>query len=489
MTAFITLLYFAAIISVSIWAGRLEKSMKGFFVTSGRAGSIMLAFGVSGSWLSASGLLGGGAFAYKYGYPSLIQHSFVFIGVTIAWVLIAKRVRQLSAEHGFITMADFFEWRYPSPYTRPLVAVITAVFACVLLIAQYKALGVVTSQALGIPYVWGMVLGMVILGGYTVVGGMLGSLMANVIQGFLGLVIGIMIFLLGLNLVGGFTSMHEVVRGVDPQFLQLWWSKGRFDFPYFIALIPNCLSVMFWPHVFTKIYTVRNTFVLRWGLLLTVAMMIVSALPKFAGLAATALVAQGVMPPLKDPDQVLPFLVMKFLPPAATGLLLAGILATIMSGLDSLLLQVGSVLARDVYQKLLRVELSRQREVLVSRAFTVAALVVTLLVALKPPDLISWIAYAAYAFMTSCFFVPGLLGLLWARVTTAAFVASASVGLGLSLVLGWFELVPHIRLFGVYMSIWGLAISSLIVVVVTLFTQQKASTNKRQPISATLGGK
>jgi len=141
------------------------------------------------------------------------------------------------------------------------------------------------------------------------------------------------------------------------------------------------------------------------------------------GVWATSAIAHGkpVIPPnLGNPNAVLAIMVKKLTSPALGGFLTAGILAAIMSSLDSQFLCIGSIFTNDIVGHYITHEkLSDRQMVLIGRGFVVLIVAVTYFIAVQ------WKTTGVFPLAIWCFsgfaslFPLVFASLYWRRVTKA----------------------------------------------------------------------
>jgi Na+/proline symporter len=180
--------------------------------------------------------------------------------------------------------------------------------------------------------------------------------------------------------------------------------------------------------------TVWNT-VMAWGAL-------------FIGLAGRAAYGSLAELPGADKENVFPALAADHLHPLLLGLVLASVLAAIMSTADSQLLVAASAVVRDMYQKVLRrkAAIPPRRLVLLSR-LTVAALVAAAIVlGMKASEQVFWLVLFAWGGLGASFGPAILLALFW-KGTTRWGVAAGLIT-GTVTVILWKVLGLDERVFG-----------------------------------------
>jgi SSS family solute:Na+ symporter len=147
------------------------------------------------------------------------------------------------------------------------------------------------------------------------------------------------------------------------------------------------------------------------------------------GTWATSAVINGeplIPTDLKNANDVLGIMVLKLSNPVLGGFLTAGIMAAIMSSLDSQFLCIGSMFTNDIYLHYFgKKEISEKQKVLTGRIFVVAVVLVTYLIALYLKDTKGIFTLGVWCFSGfSALFPLIVAALYWKRVTTAGAFAS-----------------------------------------------------------------
>src|SRR5690625_6654135 len=92
---------------------------------------------------------------------------------------------------------------------------------------------------------------------------------------------------------------------------------------------------------------------------------------------------------------VIPTLAYTFFPAVIAALLLSAVMAAIMSTSDSILMQAGTILSRDVYQRFINKNASPTKMIFVSRMSILFAGIVGILVAIiHPPKVFDLVIFA-----------------------------------------------------------------------------------------------
>jgi SSS family solute:Na+ symporter/sodium/pantothenate symporter len=199
--------------------------------------------------------------------------------------------------------------------------------------------------------------------------------------------------------------------------------------------------------------------------------------------------SRSILPDLKQPDEVMPTLVLKLSHPLVAGLILAAPYGAVMSTVSGFLLIIASGLVRDIYQRFLRPAASDREVARVSYAVMIVVGALVMLIAMKPPKYLQLIVVFASSAMATAFLVPVLLGCFWRRATAAGALAAMLAGTIATMCLyvgGMFlthdqgigappqGLVPY-YLLGFEPVVWGLLASGLAGGLTSLLTRPPAA--------------
>lgn len=143
------------------------------------------------------------------------------------------------------------------------------------------------------------------------------------------------------------------------------------------------------------------------------------------GMHLAGALGRAIIPDLQIPDQVIPSLMLKVLPPFAAGIFLAAPMAAIMSTINAQLLQSSATLIKDLYLGI-RPQ-ARDNEKWLSRLSQLVTLLLGLLLLLaawRPPEMIIWLNLLAFGGLEAVFLWPLVLGLYWERANTLGALCS-----------------------------------------------------------------
>ncbi len=344
------------------------------------------------------------------------------------------------------TMPEYLERRY-STASRSFLSFISLIsYVLTKVSVTVYAGGVVLKTVLGIDSLWGIdffwiaALGLVIVTGvYTVLGGMKAIMWTSVLQTPVLIIGSLVILVVGLDKVGGFAEL-ERINGENMHLIRPA-SDANFPWP---GVIFGSFIIGFWywctdQYIVQRVLSAKGIQAARRG---TIFAGYLKLLPVFIflfpGMIAFALNAQGKIH-VESADQAFAVLVSELLPSGIKGIVIAGLLAALMSSLASLFNSSATLFTIDFYKKW-KPQASETKLLQVGRIATVTVVVLGI-VWIPVMQMVSDVLYE-YLQLVQALIAPGiavvfLLGVFSKRITPAA----GMLGLVAGFVLGILRLV------------------------------------------------
>ena len=427
-----------------------------YFVASRSIGPFMLLMSLFGTTMTAFALVGSTGKAYTSGIGvyglmaswSGLIHSAVFFFVGIRLWAIGKK-------YGYVTQCQFFRDRFQSPTLGFLLfPVLVALIIPYLLIGIVGAGAVVRGLSGGMfpetfagiphpvkegvmlhagaipPWMTGLVICAVVLT-YVFFGGVRSTAWANTFQTIVFMITGVIAFVLIANALGGASAASQAVADTSPKHLIREGMIGKWQF-FTYLFVP--LSVGMFPHLFQHWLTARSAKTFRLSVIAhPICIMIVWVPCILMGIWAAG---KGIEAPGGNANAILGKMVGQLLhTPWLSGLLTAGILAAIMSSLDSQFMCMGSMFTNDIAMRLKGdAEWSDRRKLMTGRLFVLGIVVVTYLLSLVWNkgifDLGVW-CFSGFGGL----FPRVLAAIYWRRATRAGAIAAVIAATATWLVL------------------------------------------------------
>ena len=426
--------YLALLLLLGVVSSRLFRGTSAdFFLASRGIGSFLLLMSLFGTTMTAFALVGSSGEAFRSGigvYGKMASWSGIIHSA--CFFLVGIKLWSFGKRYGYVTQIQFFRDRFESDKLGLLLFPIL-----VGLVIPYLLIGVISAGTViqgvtggafpetfpsdvarfngAVPYWLGAAVICLVVMVYVFLGGVRGTAWANAFQTIVFMVLGCVAFVVVAQELGGASKATELVREYNPTRLKAAatpedhatyeqklaaWEKDpataiikpmeprgipRLAFLTYM-FIP--LSVGMFPHLFQHWLTAKSAKSFRLAIVAHPIMIMIVWVPcVLIGVWATSAVMDGrpVIPPnFPNPNAVLVLLVKKMTDPVLGGFLTAGILAAIMSSLDSQFLCIGSIFTNDIAAHYLAKDrLTDRQKVLLGRLFVVAIVVVTYVIAIK----------------------------------------------------------------------------------------------------------
>ena len=470
--------YLILMLAIGVIAYQRTKNSTDYFLGGRSLGPWPAALSAGASDMSGWLLLGLPGYAYVAGIEALWLAGGLLVGTWLNWLISAKRLRTYSITTDALTLPEFLSRRFND--NSKLIQVISAFFI-LLFFLFYTSSGLVAGGKLfetvfGLDYTTAVSIGTVCVVSYTLFGGFLAVSWTDLVQGLL-MAAALMIVPIAA-MEGGLGQLSTDLTNINPQLLTLWNdTKGEpLSAIAIISLVAWGLGYFGQPHILARFKAARSnkdlTTARRIAVIWTALSMVGAMLVGLVGLIYVT--NSGVS--IDDGEKIFMLLVNSIFHPVVAGVLLAAILAAIMSTADSQLLVSSSALAEDFYKQLVKKDATSEEIVMVGRIAVVAISIVALILAMTPDSSVLGLVSYAWAGFGAAFGPALVLSLYWSRMNRNGALAGIVIG-GVTIVVwkqltgGWFD---------VYEIVPGIIFSTIAIVVVSLMTGEPEESVKAQ---------
>lgn len=447
------LAYLFVLVGVGVWKARAVRDSADFMVAGRNLHGFVLVGTLLATWIGNGSLFGGAGLGYRNGLAGMWSSAGAWLGIVLIW-FIARRIRNF----GKVTVPDIFEARYGTA-AGILATVITVIAYLTIVSYQFRGggrvLAIVTDGA--IPVSTGILLTAGFAITYTVLAGMISVVYTDVVNGIL-MTFGILfavVFMTGA--VGGLPEIvaHAQATGKSGVFGNWALERSTVDSGAIIAIsffVPTLLLLMGDANMYQRIFSAKSAGTARKAVffwVFGVAFLEISIY--FLGLTGAVAAEQGLIPQLfaggpadtveNLSENVIPTLAVGVLPRILGMLLVATMMAIVVSTADSFLLVPATNLTRDVYQRFIAPNASERRVVATSRVLVLLLGGVAYLLVNQFPTILS-AAYTAYLVYGAALTPALLAAFLWKRATSQG--ALASITLGAAVTLVWTFVLPNV---------------------------------------------
>ena len=466
----VSLIYIGISVIVGVWFTRRQKTTEEYFLAGKSAGPLVLGIASAAGLVSGWAFIGSPGMAYKVGMGYMTVYALVPFAAFIPWFLFARKFRVLADTHNCMTVPDVISARFNSR-TLTLLTAIGALFGLIAYTtAQLMALGYLFGVVFDISFETGLLVGVAIIGVYTVSGGQRGILWTNVIQGTLMIMAAVGGFFFAWFYIGGPGPAYEGMKSIDPKLVTFF---GRLPIGWWISYtVVSVLGATAKMAFLPRFFMIKSVQDLKWAPVMTpifgVLMGIIGWSVPFVYLG---LQAQGLAPPLTVADECMPTFLMMFAPSILAGTLMAGALAATMST-AAVYMNIGAAtLVNDLGMRHLKVRF--KNPVAAARWATVIFTIVAVVLALTARELVMMMGVAAVGIWASTVGAVLTFGLLWKGTTKEGAIAGASIGLFFSIGLALMDMYGIYKLpYSIIPGGVGSLLSFLTVFIVSLYTKK-----------------
>lgn len=405
--------YFVIVLLIGFIFSLKSDTGKDFFLAGRSLGWGAIGFSLFASNISSTTLVGLSGQAYRSGlsvsnYEWMATLILVFITIFFLPFFLRSKIS---------TIPEFLERRY-SPFVRKYVSIILIISSIIVDIATGLYAGVLILQIF-FPnlVIWQTYLIIIVLAGaYTAKGGLKAVVFTDILQS---------IFILFSGCIILFTVMAQfdfswttAVANIPKQKMSMIQPMDDPTLPWLGTLIGlPVLGFYVWCITQTigqRFLGARDLNHARWGALLAGFL----KLFVFFILVIPGLFAANLFPGLENSDLIFTEIVSKMLPPGVIGIVLTGVIAAIMSSVDSNLNASSTMIVLDFIQPK-NPELSPQQ---IAKYGSITTLLLMVFAAIWTPVISNFQGLFDYVQIALSFIVPPivtvfLLGVFWSRGT------------------------------------------------------------------------
>jgi SSS family solute:Na+ symporter len=331
------------------WISRAgsSSSMSDYFLGNRAMNGVLSALSYSATTYSAFMMVGLAGLTYKGGVGALGFEIVYFAGVSLV-AIFGPRFWAVGKRFNFVTPSEMLGHRYNSKWVAVAAGLVSLVFLIPYSSVQLSGVGYLLSGMTGgaIPFGWGIVIATVLAILFSYIAGIRSVMWTDSLQALVMILAAVIVCVLVISELGGFNALFDAVSARNPEMLTVP-GPGLFSFKTFLGLtIPWFFFSISNPQVSQRLFMPKSLRALRHMLLIFLCFglvyTVVSVLWGFSAYVA--------FPDLEKPDlATATLLASDYVPPLLGVIVMIGILAAAVSTIDSILLTLSSVFARDVW--------------------------------------------------------------------------------------------------------------------------------------------
>ena len=431
--------YFFALILVAVWVVvQKNKNTEDYFLAGRNVGWFVIGASIFASNIGSEHVVGLAGTGFESGTPMAHYELHAWIVLLLGWLFLPFYIRS-----GAFTMPEFLEKRFDSRSRWFLSLFSLVAYVLTKVSVTIYAGGIVVSELLGIPFWYGAIGVVVFTGIYTVIGGMKAVIYTETLQAVVLILGSVIITYLGLQEVGGWNELRNIVIAESPNHFNMWRPMTDPDFPWTGLLFGGTIvGVWYWctdQYIVQRTLAANNIKIGRRGAIFGAYLKL---LPIFIflipGIIAFALsIKDPVAFSIEKADRAFPMLVKTLLPVGLKGLVAGGLMAALMSSLASVFNSCSTIFTIDIYKKLRPLE--SEKKLLNIGKIATTVIVILGIVWIPIMEKIGGGVMYQYLQNVQSYIAPPvtavfLLGIIWKRVNAEAAITTLLAGLILLIV-------------------------------------------------------
>ena len=445
---FTLVIYALGMVAIALYTKNRSKSVNDFLLA-GKKGlnGWMTAFAYGTTYFSAVIFIGyAGKFGAEYGLASVwIGIGNAILGSLVAWLLMAKRTKNMTQRLSAKTMPEFFEKRYGSKNIKTVSAIIIFIFLIPYSASVYNGLSSLFETVFNIPG-WVIMIALACITAlYLFFGGYFATALSDFIQGIIMIIGVVLMVMCFLNSEQVSWDISELVADQN----KTWFtfkSQNKGFYGNTMSLISlillTSIGVFGLPQTVHKYYAIRDKKSITQGTIVsTLFALIIGFGAYFVGSLS------GLFPEVSgvSSDYIVPEMLKIVIPAGLMGIIAVLILSASMSTLSSVSLTSASVVAVDLYKGNINKEASDKKVSILMRVLCLVFIAISLTLAILNEKFnISAIAYLmglSWGTLAGCFTGPFVLGLFSKKITKSAvwssIIGSLVLTVGLTMFFGY----------------------------------------------------
>jgi SSS family solute:Na+ symporter len=433
----IVAVYFIVVMTIGVYFRKRGKSTTEYFLAGRNVGWIAIGASLFATNISSEHFLGLAGTGSKSGLAvGHFEWLAILILLLLGWVFTPFYLRS-----GVFTMPEFLERRYNSAsrYYLSIVSIIAYVLTKIS-ISLYAG-GILLHAVVGWDMYTSAVVIVIATGIYTVLGGLAAVIYTDLVQMFILIGGSVALTLVGLNHAGGWEA---VVASTPPDFWNMFKPMSDPDFPWTgIVFGAPILGLWYWctdQYIVQRVLSAKNLDQARRG---TIFAGFLKILPVFI-LVFPGIIAFSLSKGEVTGDRAYAWMVTTLLPSGLKGLVVAGLLAALMSSLSAMFNSTSTLLTIDIFKRL-RPQADDAAVVHFGRLATIAMVVLGLLwipfIGLLSDERMYVYLQSVQAYVSPPIAACFLFGILWKRVNGKGAITALLTGL----VLGAFRFILELQ--------------------------------------------
>lgn len=418
----VLIIYFAGMVVIG-WMGRNKASNFEGYLSMGRSAGVLLLMGGAIGGQIGNGFVVGGA---AEGAVSGLAGAAYGIACALSTVLVAVFLNNFIYNNGYMSMADYTRKRYHNEIPGTIYDLSTAISSIGLIAGQIMA-GKALFEALGLPGNVGAIAIAIVVLMYSQLSGLWGAFATSVIQTGV-ILIGLISTTLVLFSRGAVGDMSAAIEAGSLASSSLDFS-GLSAAGFAGMMLPLLLGMVTDQPTYQRVNSAKSAKISRIACYLSCIVMIPLALmPAFIG-------SYGAFKYGATGNSAFFDVILMELPAIVCALIIAAVLAAVMSTIDCGLITMSTVLTRDIWQGALKKNPTEAQLKKITLGVNIGFMLTSTALALSASSILG-LLNSVYSFLAAACFVPFVGGVAWKGGSAKGAVAASIVGVA-TVLISW----------------------------------------------------
>lgn len=464
------IIYMIGMLFIGWYAYKRIKNLNDYMLGGRSLGPAVTALSAGAADMSGWLLMGLPGAIYVSGLGEVWLAIGLTIGAYLNWLFVAPRLRTYTqVSNDSITIPSYLDNRLKdnSRILRIASGIIILIFFTFYVSSGMVAGGVFFESSFGLSYHSGLLIVSAVVIAYTLFGGFLAVSYTDFVQGLMMFLALILVPTFALFLTGGVSSTIDSIKTVDPGLLSLFAGTTTAGI---ISSLAWGLGYFGQPHIIVRFMAIKSVKETKQARRIGIGWMILSLVGAIlVALIGVAYYQQNPAETLVDAEAVFIAMGQVVFHPFIAGLMLAAVLAAIMSTISSQLIVTSSALVEDLYKAVVKTDASEKRYVFLGRVSILVVSIAALIFAWTRNETILDLVGFAWAGFGASFGPAILLTLYWRKITGLATLSGMIVGALTVIIWGNSDYLSGI----LYEIVPGFLLSLIVTYVVSLLTYKK----------------
>ena len=483
--------YLGYMVYLGVKLSKKNKSSDDMYLGGRKLGPLVTAMSAEASDMSSWLLMGLPGVAlingitYNGGFAEAVWTAVgLAVGTYINWLIVAKRIRVYSEKTKSTTIPAFLSDRFgdKAGFLTAVAAVVIIVFFVPYTASGFSAIGKLASTLFGVDYHAVMIVGSIILVAYTVMGGFLAASITDLIQSVVMTIALFVVVCFGIESAGGMSNVVDKILeipGIESleQYFSLTGTDGSYGFLPIVSTLAWGLGYFGMPHILLRFMAIEDKNKLKVSRRVASVWVTISmGIAIFIGVLGFAFVSENglILSDGFDSEKIVVYFAdaigsLDSFGAIIAGIIIAGILASIMSTADSQLLAASSSVSENLIKRFVWKNMKDKTQMWLARVTILVIAAVAIVLAWDQNSSVFRIVSFAWAGFGAAFGPIVLFALFWKR--TNKWGALAGIISGGAMVFIWKFLVRPIGgAFDIYELLPAFIVSAIAIVAVSLLT-------------------